>query len=341
MAIDPPEPPPLPSGEGNRPFLARVVEHPVAQWWSFETWTKAADLGLKLLGVVAAVAALNLFTVGPRLALEAHCRRVVDRERVAELYFQRYLTPPPTIVRQSIDAAETRAAAAQGLAPRLRCVRSIAPETILKQRNTVLQLTAVSRVRSRRGRERNVVTKAVVKSLSISTTANLSGNGQRSGLGPSKAKIVLGAAPGGAQSTRLPTPAGVLTVDKNTILDREQLALILKALREATSVRALVTITNRGKGSASNVEIESPLTFSPSTRSVSNLSPGDATLARFDAEQGSEEAALGSLLTFRVHSDRKLTVDIESLLILLAALVTLILAPVLILDFIRFKRTNG
>jgi len=251
---------PRPSGNRvrRRTIFQGLADHPVARWWSVETWTKAGDLALKLLAVVAAVAALNFLTVSPKLSLDVRCRRVVDDGRVAALYAVQGSSTPP-VVTQSIDLAKGRTnAVLSSAAPRTRCAQTISPESLLSRRNNLTQ---------------------------------------------------------------------------------GQLAFALHAIHLAERVDATVTVTNRGKGSAANVEIEAPPVFVRSSlHEARALSPGDATIARFQARQEEEEAALGSVLAFRAHSDRKLTVDIQSLLILLAVLAGVFLVPALALDFVRFSR---
>jgi hypothetical protein len=246
-------------------FVERFTDHPAAQWWSVDTWTKAGDLALKLLAIVGAIAALNLLTVSPKLSVDVRCRQQIDTERVTGLYQQR-LRSPPSILTQSMNLALKRNEnALNGEGVSTRCAQTDSPESILRQRNQVL-------------------------------------------------------------------------VGGHTALNREQFVFARDALRQAESVVATVTITNHGKASASSVAIEAPPVFVRTARHEgSELAPGDATYAQFLARQGEEQAALGSVLTFRVHSDRKLAVDIRSLLILLAVLAGVFLVPALAIDFFRFN----
>jgi hypothetical protein len=246
-------------------FFARFTDHPAAQWWSVETWTKAGDLALKLLAIVGAVAALNLLTVSPKLSVDVRCRQQVDKEWLMGRYQQKLRTPP-AIVTQSMNLALGRnEQALHSKGPSTRCAAADSPETILKERNRLL-------------------------------------------------------------------------ARKHTALSTKEFGFARDTLRQAESVLATVTITNHGKGSASNVEIEAPGVFVRTKKhEESELAPGDGTYAQFLARQGEEQAALGSVLTFRVHSDRKLTVDVQSLLILLAILACVFLVPALAIDFARFN----
>jgi hypothetical protein len=246
-------------------FFERFTDHPAAQWWSVDTWTKAGDLALKLLAIVGAIAALNLLTVSPKLSVDVRCRQQIDTQRVTGLYQQR-LHSPPSIVTQSMNLALKRnESALHGNGASTRCAQTDSPESILRQRNRVL-------------------------------------------------------------------------VRGHTALSRQQFVFARDALRQAESVLATATVTNHGKASASSVEIEAPPVFVRTAKHEgSELAPGDATYAQFLARQGEEQAALGSILTFRVHSDRRLAVDIRSLLILLAVLAGVFLVPALAIDFVRFN----
>src|SRR5207248_2712965 len=68
------------------PSPIRRTTHAVWAWWTTDRWRDAADLALKLLGIVAAIAALNFFSSRPRVVLAVSCKVEIDRARLTDLY---------------------------------------------------------------------------------------------------------------------------------------------------------------------------------------------------------------------------------------------------------------
>ena len=104
----------------------------VYQWWSLENWTHAGNFALRILGVVAAIGALNFFTVRPRVSVEATCRSFDDVSSVIAAYrMQRAGTSPLilTLAVQKMDADKgvplsVAVGSRASSASRLQCTRA-------------------------------------------------------------------------------------------------------------------------------------------------------------------------------------------------------------------------
>lgn len=69
------------------------------QWWTLENVTKAADLGLKLAGMLAVIAALNIFVVKPDVDWNVDFFDQIDLESVKSAYLSKGLAMPINVAQ--------------------------------------------------------------------------------------------------------------------------------------------------------------------------------------------------------------------------------------------------
>jgi hypothetical protein len=285
------------------------------------------DLAVKLLAIVAAVAALNFFHYNPSLRMRVYCQEAFSPETFARLYG----APPPRSLTPFVRGDRTAA-----LAPGYSIVLQSEANVSFPSGSSLETCT-------------DVVPPARVALASKGGTLRV---------GPveipaKKAELLIGADnPFDQQTTRsAATWAILLATDKS--IPADQLETALYAMDGSLYVSARVVVSNSGQGTATGVVVSPPrfwVASGPRPSGVS-LNPGESRAFSFRTDSWLDysisQGFLGQSTTnspasapFRVSSGSANTVNPGMLVALAAVLLGVVWLPVVIRDILAVPRPD-